>query len=150
MIFISVLTLFLINVGLVVVNAETWSYGVSLHQHTGYSTWWGYDGNPFTFDDDCQPRALEGHIMGYSVEELKESALNQGLKWLAFSDHSYCIDSSEFNQVKSDCQNAQDSDFTCLWGEEVSATEIVDDIEAYPSLIDCNVFGIGDNGEAHS
>jgi len=36
------------------VSAAQWVYG-SLHQHTGYSTGWGYDGNPFTFGDDCQP-----------------------------------------------------------------------------------------------
>jgi hypothetical protein len=35
-------------------------YRGSLHQHTGYSTGWGYDGNGFTFGDDCQPRDLEG------------------------------------------------------------------------------------------
>ena len=25
-------------------SALEWDYG-SLHQHTGFSTWWGYDGN---------------------------------------------------------------------------------------------------------
>src|SRR3989344_491961 len=99
-----------------IISAVEWVEG-SLHQHTGYSTWWGYDGNPLTFGDDCQPRALELHFLGYTVEELKEEALNLDLNWLAFSDHSYCINSSEFNTVKTDCQNAQDSSFSCLWGE---------------------------------
>ena len=109
------------------IMAANWNYGI-IHQHTGFSTGWGYDTIPFN-DDDCEPRALEGHTWGYEVEELKEEALDLGLHWLAFSDHSYCIDSDEFDVVKEDCQDAEDSSFTCLWGEELSAAEIVNDIE---------------------
>lgn len=117
------------------VPAVEWVYG-STHQHTGYSTWWGYDGDPDTDEDDCLPITLEGPAnpddpfrlgLGYTVEELKAQALDMDIHWLAFSDHSYCIDANEFNTVKTDCQAVQDSSFTCLWGEELSAAEIVDE-----------------------
>lgn len=102
-----------------------WNYG-STHVHTGYSTWWGYDGNPLTFGDDCNPRALEGPSnsnplflgLGYDVSELKEQAGNLNIDWLAFSDHSYCIDAQEFTRVRDDCLNAQDTNFSCMWGED--------------------------------
>jgi|SRR3989344_111336 len=142
--------------GLSFISALEWHYG-STHVHTGYSTWWGYDGQSSTTGDNCIPNSLEGPSnsnplflgLGYTVTELRDQAANLNLDWLAFSDHSYCLDSSEFDNVKNDCQNAQSSGFSCLWGEELSAAEIVSDIEAHPLVTNCNPFGIGDDGEAH-
>lgn len=97
----------------ITVSAATWKYG-ALHQHTGYSSWYGYDGIPGG-GDGC---LTEPNLYGYTVPELKQQALNLNLKWLGFSDHSYCLDSGEFYKVWSDCEAAQDSSFTCMWGEE--------------------------------
>ena len=94
-------------------------YKGSLHQHTGFSTTsGGYDSNILT-GDDCEV-LLEGHPNGKNVTELRDQALNLGLDYLGFSDHSYCIDGSDFDTVKIDCENARNSTFTCLVGEEVS------------------------------
>ena len=73
---------------------------------------------------------LEGHIAGDTVEELAADALDSDLNYLAFSDHSYCIDSSEFNQVQNDCEVVDDDEqnypnFTCLMGEELSTQDIL-------------------------
>jgi hypothetical protein len=120
-------------------------YRGSLHQHTGYSTGWGYDGNGFTFGDDCQPRDLEGHLGGgKTVSQLANQAGNVGIDWVGFSDHSYCINSTEFNVVKNDCQNAKNSTFTCLMGEELSASDQFGDDE--PILLHCEN---PSTGEAH-
>ena len=133
------------------VSSTSWETG-SLHQHTGYSTWWGYDGNAFTFGDDCQPRILEGpqNLLGYEVDELKDKALDENLDWLGFSDHSYCINSSEFNIVKSDCQNAQSGSFSCLSGEELSTQDSEGDDESFlvqfcenPSTGEAHIGGYG-------
>ena len=107
-------------------------YCGSLHQHTGYSTIYGYNGIfQAGFGDDCFPYTLEGHTIGYTVEELKEDALDKNLDWLAFSDHSYCIDTTEFNTVRDNC-DAEDNaraDFACLMGEEISTQDISGDGE---------------------
>jgi len=136
-----------IILGISISSAITWERG-SLHQHTGYSTILGPDRAPFG-GDGCDA-LLEGHLgslfNGYTVAELKLSAMNLGLDWLAFSDHSYCINSTEFNTVKSDCINAQNSSFSCLWGEELSVAEIVNEIE-HPLVVGCHPLGIGDEGE---
>jgi len=104
-------------------------YRGSLHQHTGYSTPFGISG--FTSDDNCDPQGLEGlsPLFGEDVAELARQADNLNLDYLGFSDHSYCIDSGEFNTVRDDCntEDANRAGFTCLMGEEVSAAEIVDD-----------------------
>src|SRR3989344_4534021 len=128
-------------------------YKGSLHQHTGYSTWWGYDGNPLTFGDDCNPRSLEGHPTGLTrnVAQLANQAGNVDIDWLGFSDHSYCINITEFNVVKTDCQNARNSTFTCLMGEELSTSDIVGDNEFYldhcenPSTGEAHMGGYGLN-----
>lgn len=127
-IFFGGLVFFLISIN--VALALEWQYG-STHVHTGYSTKVGYDGNIFYDEDNCwQEGGIFGHGgPGYDVYELKEQALDMNIHWLAFSDHSYCLDSSEFNTVKSDCQAAQDSSFSCLWGEELSVNEDVSDTE---------------------
>ena len=126
-------------------SAIVWERG-SLHQHSGYSTHGGYDGSLLTQGDNCFPILLEAHTYGYSVAEMKLEALNLGLDWLGFSDHSYCINSTEFNVVKNDCQNAQSSGFSCLWGEELSAAETVNEIEV---AWGCDPTGLTDDGEAH-
>ncbi|MFH1592203.1 MAG: CehA/McbA family metallohydrolase, partial [Candidatus Woesearchaeota archaeon] len=95
-------------------------YG-TLHVHTGYSSQTGYDHDILTTEDNCPKETLNWH--GYTVAELKEQALDLNVQWLSFTDHSYCLTSSEFNTIKSDCQNAQDSEFSCLWGEELSAVD---------------------------
>lgn len=124
----------------------TTPYWGSLHQHTGYSAGLGYDENPNTLSDGCY-FPLEGHDnKGKNVSTLSSHANNEGISWLGLSDHSYCINQTEFNKVKTDCQNFRNSTFTCLIGEEISAAEIVDDIEI---AWGCNPFGIGDDGEAH-
>jgi len=41
------LILFFSLINIQIVLAVEWQYG-STHQHTGYSTWWGYDGSKFT------------------------------------------------------------------------------------------------------
>jgi len=130
LIFVFILIFFLGVINLNIVDAAVWKYG-STHQHTGYSTNLGPDGIPFG-GDGCSV-FLEGHLgsffNGYTVAELARQAENIDLSYLGFSDHSYCIDSGEFNTVKSDC-NTEDvnrAGFTCLMGEEVSAAEIVGD-----------------------
>ena len=144
-----IIGLFIFVVSIPSIFAYDWIEG-SLHQHTGYSTSLGPDGIPFT-GDGCSV-LLEGHLgspfRGYGVDELKESALDLGLDWLAFSDHSYCLDSSEFDTIKEDCQNAQNSEFTCLWGEELSVSDKSND------GIDILIYLSGtchntDYGEAH-
>jgi len=105
-------------------------YEGSLHQHTGYSTGWGYDGDLFLAQDNCKPLLLEGSQSGGdTVQDLRDLAIEQGLEFLGFSDHSYCIDEDEFNTVKSDCENVRNSTFTCLMGEEVSVHEPGEDDE---------------------
>jgi len=49
--FIGVILIF-INLISVLTSAITWERG-SLHQHTGFSTWWGYDGDLLTLGDNC-------------------------------------------------------------------------------------------------
>ena len=106
------------------VSAAT-PYRGSLHQHTGYSTNLGPDGIPFG-GDGCSV-FLEAHLgdlfRGYTVAELARQAEDIGLDFLGFSDHSYCIDSDEFNTVRDDCntEDANRAGFTCLMGEELSA-----------------------------
>ncbi len=144
--FIFILLIVSLSFGLNSVQAAT-PYKGSLHQHTGYSTGWGYDGNGFTFGDDCQPRALEGHLSGgRTVSELANQTNSQGLSWLGFSDHSYCINSTEFNIVKNDCQNSKSGSFTCLAGEELSTADGIGDNEDFPALFFCEN---PSTGEAH-
>ena len=133
------LVLFVLTI-IPLVFAVTW-YPGDLHRHTGFSTFGGYDG---VSDSDCD-LFLEDYVprWGYTTSDLKNDALSNDLSFLSFTDHSYCMDSSEFNTVKTDCQNAEDvGTFTCLVGEEVSTKEIVADFE-----ISCTIYDI--YGETH-
>ncbi len=111
-------------------------YPGSLHQHTGFSTETGYDGQPLG-GDGCS-LFIEGEPWnvewGRTVMELSGNAISQDLSWLGFSDHSYCIDSNEFNIVKTDCTTVDNNGFgypgfTCLMGEELSVSDAVNDNE---------------------
>ena len=123
MLLLVVTSLILITVD---VSAADWYKG-SLHQHIGFSTEEGYDGieSGANGADDCSelleglPRVIES---GKNVSNLTQSALNKGLSWLSFTDHSYCLDENEFNVVKNEC-NTEDSarsDVTCVSGVELS------------------------------
>ncbi|MEK6937647.1 MAG: hypothetical protein AABX04_01245 [Nanoarchaeota archaeon] len=111
-------------------------YKGSLHQHTGFSTETGYDGVEGGGGDDCS-EWLEGIPLfhteqGKNVPYLTQSAVNQGLSWLSFTDHTYCLDSSEFNTVKNDCDTENTNragSFACLTGVELSVSEEVRDSE---------------------
>jgi hypothetical protein len=118
---------FLFSITLIL--AEDWYKG-TLHDHTGYSTKVGYDGDYWISMDNCPQEGLPwANYIGYNVTELKEQAENLGLNFQSYTDHSYCLNSSEFDVVKTDCQNAQDSSFTCLSGEELSVEENTNDFE---------------------
>jgi len=125
-------------------------YKGSTHQHTGYSTEVGYDGDFFTFNDNCN-QLLEGVPWavehGLNVSSLKQNATALNLSWLAFTDHSYCLDEDEFNVVKTDCntEDAARSNFTCLSGTELSVREHFPEIEPIISTSCANVLF----GEAH-
>jgi len=125
-IFLLVTLVLFLNVN--TVSAVNWYRG-STHQHTGFSTGLGYDEkfdpfDPNTWVDGCSI-LLEGHpFEGKNVTSLKQSALNKGLSWLTFTDHSYCLDKDEFKTVQQDCDNVKNQNgFTCLSGEELSVRE---------------------------
>ena len=128
------------------VYANTW-YPGSLHQHTGYSTQLGIDF--LDTSDDCEPRALEFNLIGYSVAELANQAEQAGLSYLGFSDHSYCIDSNEFQTVRDDCsdEDSARNDFTCIMGEEVRTSDVENDDE--PILVATTFCENPNTGEAH-
>src|SRR3989338_2455670 len=128
------------------VYANTW-YPGSLHQHKGYSTQLGIDF--LDTSDDCEPRALEFNLIGYSVAELANQAEQAGLSYLGFSDHSYCIDSNEFQTVRDDCsdEDSARNDFTCIMGEEVSTSDVENDDE--PILVATTFCENPNTGEAH-
>src|SRR3989338_977300 len=137
---ISTFVLFLLIIVIfnsVIVSAD-WYKG-STHQHTGFSTAKGYDHNLVTLNDMCPP-TIEGNPFdfpteGNTVSELKQNATALNLSWLAFTDHSYCLEQDEFQTVKTDCSNAQQAGtFVCLNGEELSVSENVLDKEIITSL----------------
>lgn len=105
----TVLLLIIALCSTISVSAANWYKG-SLHQHTGFSAGLGYDErfdplDPSTWSDGCGP-ILEGHpLEGKNVSSLTQSALNQDLSWLSFTDHSYCANESEFERVKNDLKN---------------------------------------------
>ncbi len=114
-------------------------YKGSTHQHTGFSTAKGYDHNLVTLNDMCPP-TVEGNPFDFPTEgnivsELKQNATALNLSWLAFTDHSYCLDQDEFQTVKTDYSNAQQAGtFACLNGEELSVSEEVLDFESHVTL----------------
>ncbi len=103
------LIIILINIS--IISAADWYRG-ELHVYTGFRGESGYDGKP-TVPDNCG----NGKAEGLNVEELKLRAEARSTKWQGYADESFCLDSSEFNTMKTDCANAEDSDFTCLHGE---------------------------------
>ena len=133
--------LILILLGIIILNAypsfgANWYKG-TLHTHTGFSTYSGYDGNPDTDEDDCLLELVTIYDYyfhnqpGKNISQLKQQALGLGLKWQSFEDHSYCLDSSEFQTVKTDCINAQQNGtYTCLAGEELSVYDGLFDKES--------------------
>ncbi len=92
-----------------VVSASGWYRG-ELHVYTGFRGEKGY-GDGFNW---C---GMGNEAGGYNINDLKIRAKDRGIKWQGYADENFCLDSSEFDTVKTDCQNAEDSDFTCLHGE---------------------------------
>ncbi len=101
-------------------------YG-DLHIHTGYSSWIGYDGSFWSGDDNCAKESLNWG--GSTIEEIKSQASALDLDWFTITDHSYCLDSSEWENLESECETYTDSSFLCLAGEEMSVDEEVGDFE---------------------
>jgi len=68
-----------------------------------------------------------------AISELKTQAINPliGLNWTSITDHSYCLDSNEWNAIVNNCTEInQGGDFVCLPSEELSVNEIVEDLFA--------------------
>ena len=127
------LIIFMIMLLIPLISAAEWYYG-TMHDHTGYSSVLGYDGSYFAYSDNCwieSATLLNPIDTGYSIFDLKDQAKSLGSSWQSYSDHSYCLDSTELNTVKNDCNTVDqdDSDFTCLSGEELSVKEDVSDVE---------------------
>jgi hypothetical protein len=112
-----ILCLFLLQSSLV--SAANWYKG-TLHVHTGFSTGSGYDGNFFTLGDNCYLETLEALTEGRNVSQLKQNATSYGLSWQSFTDHSYCLNSSEWNNLISECSAQSDDDFLCTADMEFS------------------------------
>jgi len=100
------------------VLAGDWYEG-ELHVYTGFRGSEGYDGNIFTPADGCSI----GYADGYDIEELKTRAKARGIEWQGYADENFCLEESEFNTVKTDCENAEDSSFTCIPGETVVVSD---------------------------
>ncbi len=114
----SFISIFAILSSVHVVSAATW-YPGDLHRHTGFSTVAGYDG---VSSSECSLE-LEDPT-GYTIEELKEQIDAAGIHfWLSLTDHSYCLDSTEWNTVESDASTYSDSNVLFLPSEEVSVEE---------------------------
>ena len=91
---ISFISIGIVLISLTYLVLASSPYKGSLHQHTGFSAGLGYDGS-IGGGDGCLP-PLEGHpFEGTNVTELRDQALNLGLDYLGFSDHSYCIDEDD-------------------------------------------------------
>jgi hypothetical protein len=103
------------------VVASDWYRG-DLHMHTGYSTLAGYDHNPDTDADDCQSEWLDPS--GFNVSELRTLAISNDVDWLTITDHSYCLNQTEWNTVKTDCDDDSDGTFFCVADEELSVSSV--------------------------
>lgn len=129
-------------------------YPGSLHQHTGFSTETGYDGIENVGGDDCD-ESLEGVPFidtenGQTAIALSRNAISEELSWLGFSDHSYCMNLAEFQQVESDCNLVDsDPDFTCLMGEELSTQDAPGDSNSETILRLSGTCNNPTMGEAH-
>ena len=124
-----------------IVSAATW-YPGDLHRHTGFSTVAGYDG---VTDSECDSETVDP--TGYTVEELKDQVDAAGIHfWLSLTDHSYCLDSSEWSTIDSDASTYSDSNVLFLPSEEVS---VVDDYADSVDEIFCNPFTLEYGSAAH-
>ena len=142
-----ILVIILINL-LFLVSAST-PYKGELHVYTGFRSGQGYGYNPPYFpptpDSAC---SMAGWVNSFNITQLKSIALAKGVQWQGYSDETYCLNSTEFNTVRQDCQNAQDGSFTCLHGETLPTKDDVESSlsELYclyctsPSLL-CSTFG---------
>ena len=99
------------------VYAADWYKG-SLHQHTGFSASAGYDEDPDIDGPEGCYFPLEGHPdEGRNIPSIVPQAKGFNHSWIAITDHTYCLNSTEFNVVKTDCSNAQHAGtFACLAG----------------------------------
>ncbi len=97
-----------------------WYFG-DTHSHSTY-TWDYYFGDGI-----------------YTIPELKSLAKAAGLDWLVLTDHAYCLDTTKFNEQKSAVTSLSDSTFAFLYGEELSAAELVDGVKSYDT---CHYNGI--------
>lgn len=99
-------------------------YG-DLHVHTGYSSiLGGYDGNILTFDN-CGDE--KNSFYGETIPNIRDGAIFLGLDWLSITDHSYCLDTTEFNNIRNWSPGNSTSTFQIIPGEEVSVDDIPDD-----------------------
>ncbi|MFH0861151.1 MAG: CehA/McbA family metallohydrolase [Candidatus Altiarchaeota archaeon] len=101
-------------------STSEWYEG-DLHIHTGYSSREGYDKNLQTEGDNCPKELITDQ--GYTLQELESHSKGVGLDWITVTDHSYCLDESEWETLKSECSGLIDSDFLCIIGQEVSVKE---------------------------
>ncbi|MCL4517458.1 MAG: hypothetical protein M1379_18080 [Firmicutes bacterium] len=83
-----------------------WYFG-DTHSHSTYTS-------DFYFGDGI-----------YTIPELKSAAKVAGLDWLVLIDHSYCLNTTEFNEQKSAVTSLSGSTFAFLFGEELSVAELV-------------------------
>ncbi len=105
-------------------DISSYYYG-DLHVHTGYSSWLGgYDGNEQTFDN-CGEEIYSSY--GSTIPDLRDQAIFFGLDWLSITDHSYCLDTNEFNNIRYWSQGNSTSSFQIIPGEEASVDDIPDD-----------------------
>jgi hypothetical protein len=75
----------------------------------------------------------------YTIPELKSLAMAAGLEWLVLTDHAYCLDTNEYNDQKNAVTSLSDSTFAFLYGEELSAVELVNGVKSYDT---CHYNGI--------
>jgi len=141
-ILISILfSLAVINIG--IISAADWYIG-DLHQHTGFSTVGGYSG---ASNSGCSSEWLD--LYGYTIEELKEQTIQAGYDkyWFSITDHSYCLNSSEWDIIKSDSQTYTDSNYLFLPGEELSIKDdSAGDFDEFPLCIIGKAAHLGAHG----
>ncbi len=99
LIFITISLIFsLISINMV--SAGDWYRG-DLHVHTGVSSRAGYDGSIIWWGDNCPAESLNGY--GWTVQEIRNQLHRLGYDssgvWISITDHSYCLDSDEWNDI---------------------------------------------------
>jgi hypothetical protein len=116
-----VLTLCILPLILILpVSAADWYKG-DLHIHTAYSSIQGYDKNIDTLNDNC-PQEMKSKN-GKNVSELRNSAISAGIDWITITDHSYCLNQDEWNNLVSECDTSSDSSFLCSADMEFSVKD---------------------------